>query len=33
MNEHLDPSDQNFSKEDNDMDRTLWRLSLDGFAG
>ena len=33
MNEHLDPSDQNFSKEDNDMDRALRPLSFDDFAG
>jgi Holliday junction DNA helicase RuvB len=33
MNEHLDPSDQNFSKEDNDIDRALRPLSFDDFAG
>jgi Holliday junction DNA helicase RuvB len=33
MNEHLDPSDQNFSKEDNDFDRALRPLSFDDFAG
>jgi Holliday junction DNA helicase RuvB len=29
----LDPSDQNFSKEDNDIDRALRPLSFDDFAG
>ncbi len=33
MNEYLDPSDQNFSKEDNDIDRALRPLSFDDFAG
>ncbi|MBL6870292.1 MAG: Holliday junction branch migration DNA helicase RuvB [Flavobacteriaceae bacterium] len=33
MNEHLEPSDQNFSKEDNDIDRALRPLSFDDFAG
>lgn len=33
MNEHLDPSDQNFSKEDNDIDRALRPLNFDDFAG
>jgi len=33
MNEHLDPSDQNFFKEDNDIDRALRPLSFDDFAG
>ena len=33
MNENLDPSDQNFSKEDNDIDRALRPLSFDDFAG
>ena len=33
MNEHLDPSDQNFSKEDNDIDRALRPLSFNDFAG
>ena len=33
MNDHLDPSDQNFSKEDNDIDRALRPLSFDDFAG
>jgi len=33
MNEHLDPTDQHFSKEENDIDRALRPLSFDDFAG
>ncbi len=33
MNEHLDPTDQQFSKEDNEIDRALRPLSFDDFAG
>ncbi|MEO2100275.1 MAG: Holliday junction branch migration DNA helicase RuvB [Flavobacteriaceae bacterium] len=33
MNEHLDPTDNQFSKEDNDIDRALRPLSFDDFAG
>ena len=33
MNENLDPTDNQFSKEDNDIDRALRPLSFDDFAG
>ncbi len=33
MNEHLDPTDNQFSQEENDIDRALRPLSFDDFAG
>ena len=33
MNDNLDPTDNQFSKEDNDIDRALRPLSFDDFAG
>jgi Holliday junction DNA helicase RuvB len=33
MNEHLDPTDNKFSQEENDIDRALRPLSFDDFAG
>jgi Holliday junction DNA helicase RuvB len=33
MNEHLDPTDSQFSQEENDIDRALRPLSFDDFAG
>ena len=33
MNKNLDPTDNQFSKEDNDIDRALRPLSFDDFAG
>ena len=33
MNENLDPTDNQFSKEDNDIDRALRPLTFDDFAG
>ena len=33
MNENLDPTDNQFSNEDNDIDRALRPLSFDDFAG
>ena len=33
MNEHLDPTDKQFSKEDNEIDKALRPISFDDFAG
>ncbi len=33
MNEHLDPTENKFSQEENDIDRALRPLSFDDFAG
>ena len=33
MNEHLDPTGENFSSEELDIDRALRPLSFDDFAG
>ena len=33
MNENLDPTDQNFSEEQQDVDRALRPISFDDFAG
>ena len=33
MNEHLDPTSENFSKEEVDIERALRPLSFDDFAG
>ena len=33
MNEHLDPTDNKFTPEENDIDRALRPLSFDDFAG
>jgi Holliday junction DNA helicase RuvB len=33
MNEHLDPTDNQFSQEENDIDRAVRPLSFDDFAG
>ena len=33
MNEHLDPTDNKFTPEENDIDRALRPLNFDDFAG
>ena len=33
MNEHLDPTDKQFSGEDNEIDKALRPVSFDDFAG
>ena len=33
MNEHLDPTDNNFSKEENEIDKALRPLNFSDFAG
>ena len=33
MNEHLDPTDEQFSHEEKDFDRALRPLKFDDFAG
>ena len=33
MNENLDPTDHNFSEEQQDVDRALRPISFDDFAG
>ena len=33
MNENLDPTDQNFSEQQQDVDRALRPISFDDFAG